>query len=488
MALLQNILYKVRGLALIGSTEVEINGLCIDSRKVAPGNAFIAIKGIHTDGHQYIETAIEKGAIAIICEDMPEWNYKQVTYVKVNDSADACGIMASNFYNNPSEKLILTGVTGTNGKTTVATLQYKLFRSLNYSCGLLSTVSNRINEEVIPSTHTTPDAISINSLLAKMVEKNCRYAFMEVSSIAIHQKRIAGLHFAGGIFTNITHDHLDYHKTFEKYLRVKKSFFDGLPSTAFALTNLDDKRGNVMLQNTEAKKTSYSLRNIADFKGTILENNLSGLIMNIDGEEVHFRLIGEFNAYNLLAVYGSAMLLGKEKREVLQHLSSLTGAEGRFDYLVSPKEHIIGIVDYAHTPDALLNVLATIKNLRQGHEKVVTVVGCGGDRDKTKRPEMGEIAAQYSDTVIFTSDNPRSEDPDTIIHEMEAGVPLTLKKKCLSITDRKEAIRTACKISGMEGIILIAGKGHEKYQEIKGIKNHFDDKEVLQNTFKELDK
>lgn len=488
MALLQNILYKVRSLALIGSTQVEVSGLSIDTRKVVPGDAFIALKGVHTDGHQYIESAIEKGAIAIICEEIPEWNYKHITYVKVSDSADACGIMASNFYDNPSEKLILTGVTGTNGKTTVATLQYKLFRSLNYSCGLISTVSNRINDEVIPSTLTTPDAISIHSLLARMVAKGCRYAFMEVSSIAIHQKRIAGLHFAGGIFTNITHDHLDYHKTFEEYLRVKKSFFDGLPSTAFALTNIDDKRGNVMLQNTEARKASYSLRNAADFKGSILENNLSGLIMNIDEEEVHFRLIGEFNAYNLLAVYGSAVLLGKEKQEVLQHLSALTGAEGRFDYLVSSKEHIIGIVDYAHTPDALLNVLATIKNLRQGHEQVITVVGCGGDRDRTKRPEMGEIAAQYSDTVIFTSDNPRSEDPDTIIHEIEAGVPLNLKRKCLSITDRKEAIRTACKMGTTDAIILIAGKGHEKYQEVKGIRHHFDDKEVLQNTFKELDK
>lgn len=488
MATLQNILYKVRSVALIGNTDVEINGLCIDSRRVVPGNVFIASKGVQTDGHQFIESAIEKGAVAVICEEIPEWNYKHVTYVKVTNAAEACGMMASNFYDNPSEKLILTGVTGTNGKTTVATLQFKLFRSLGYSCGLLSTVSNRINDEIIPAAYTTPDAITINTLLADMVKKGCQYAFMEVSSHAIHQQRIAGLHFAGGIFTNITHDHLDYHKTFEEYLQVKKSFFDGLSSTAFALTNLDDKNGSIMLQNTQAKKATYSLKNMADFKGVILENNLSGLIMNVDGEEVHFRLIGEFNAYNLLAVYGSSVLLGEEKKEVLQHLSALTGAEGRFDYLISPCEHIIGIVDYAHTPDALLNVLATIKNLRQGHERIITVAGCGGDRDKTKRPVMGEVAAQYSDKVIFTSDNPRSEDPDTIIREMEAGVPLTMKRKCISVTDRKEAIRIACNLAEKEDIILIAGKGHEKYQEIKGVRHHFDDKETLQKIFEELGK
>lgn len=487
MAILQNILYKVRSIALAGNTDMEVNGLSIDSRKVVQGNVFIAYKGVHTDGHQFIESAIEKGAVAVICEEMPDWNYKQVTYVKVADAAEACGIIAANFYDNPSEKLLLTGVTGTNGKTTVATLQFKLFRSLGYSCGLLSTVSNRINDEIIPAAYTTPDAITINSLLAEMVKKGCQYAFMEVSSHAIHQQRISGLHFAGGIFTNITHDHLDYHKTFEEYLRVKKSFFDGLPATAFALTNLDDKHGSVMLQNTHAKKVTYALKNMADFKGSILENNLSGLIMNVDGEEVHFRLIGEFNAYNLLAVYGSAVLLGKEEKEVLQHLSALTGAEGRFDYIVSPKKHIIGIVDYAHTPDALLNVLTTIKNLRQGHEQMITVAGCGGDRDKTKRPVMGEVAAQYSDKIIFTSDNPRSEDPDTIIREMEAGVPLTMKKKCVSVTNRKEAIRIACNLAQKEDIILIAGKGHEKYQEIKGVRHHFDDKEVLEQIFKELD-
>jgi UDP-N-acetylmuramoyl-L-alanyl-D-glutamate--2,6-diaminopimelate ligase len=488
MALLQNILYKVRSTGLVGSTDVEVNGLCIDSRNVVPGNAFIAIKGVHVDGHQFIENAIEKGAIAIICEEIPEWKYKQVTYIKVDNATVACGIMAANFYDNPAEKLKLVGVTGTNGKTTIATLLFKLFRSLGYSSGLISTIANRINEDIIPATHTTPDAIHLNALLDEMVKRGCQYAFMEVSSHAIHQQRIAGLAFTGGIFSNITHDHLDYHKTFEEYIRVKKSFFDSLPSAAFALTNADDKRGIVMLQNTPAKQSTYALKNPADFKGSILENSLIGLMMNIDGEEVHFLLIGEFNAYNLLAVYGAAVLLGENKKEILKHLSALTGAEGRFDYLVSPKEHVIGIVDYAHTPDALLNVLATIKNLRRGHERIITVVGCGGDRDKTKRPIMGEVAAQYSDKIIFTSDNPRSEDPDEIIREMEAGVPLSMKKKLLSITNRKEAIKTACSLAQKEDIVLIAGKGHEKYQEIKGIKHPFDDKAVLQQVFKELEK
>lgn len=488
MALLQNILYKVRNIGLQGSTEVEISGLCTDSRKVEKDNAFIAIRGLHVDGHQFIENAIEKGAVAIICEEIPEWTYKQVTYVKVENAAQACGIMAANFFGNPAEQLKLVGVTGTNGKTTIATLLYKLYRSLGRSCGLISTVANYINEDIIPTTHTTPDTIHINELLAQMVQKGCTHAFMEVSSHAIHQQRIAGLQFTGGIFSNITHDHLDYHKTFEEYIRVKKSFFDSLPASAFALTNTDDKRGNVMLQNTAAEKSTYALRSPANFKGIILENNLTGLIMNIDGEEVHFRLIGEFNAYNLLAVYGAARLLGDDKREILLHLSALTGAEGRFDYIISPKEQIMGIIDYAHTPDALLNVLATIKNIEQADQQIITVVGCGGDRDKTKRPIMGEVAAQYSHKIIFTSDNPRSEDPQTIIHEMEAGVPLGMKKKYLSIADRREAIKTACTIAQPRDIVLIAGKGHEKYQEINGIKHPFDDKAILIQIFKELEK
>lgn len=488
MALLQNILYKVRNIGLQGSTEVEIDGLCTDSRKVENNNAFIAIRGIHTDGHQFIENAIEKGAIAIICEEIPQWTYKQVTYVKVENASQACGIIAANFFGNPSEKLRLVGITGTNGKTTIATLLYKLYRSMGRPCGLISTVANYINEEIIPATHTTPDTIHLNALLVQMVQQGCTHAFMEVSSHAIHQERIAGLQFTGGIFSNITHDHLDYHKTFEEYIRVKKSFFDHLPVTAFALTNIDDKRGNVMLQGTAAQKSTYALKSPANYKGVVLENNLTGLIMNIDGEEVHFRLIGEFNAYNLLAVYAAARLLGEDKREALVHLSTLKGPEGRFDYILSPKEQIMGIIDYAHTPDALLNVLATIKNIEQADQQIITVVGCGGDRDKTKRPVMGEVAVRYSDKIIFTSDNPRSEDQETIIHEMEAGVPPGMKKKYLSVTDRKEAIKTACTLAQPKDIVLIAGKGHEKYQDIKGIKHPFDDKAVLIQTFKELEK
>lgn len=488
MALLQNILYRVRVQEIRGSMDQDIAHLHIDSRLAGKNDLFIAIKGVMTDGHQFIGKAIENGAVAVVCEVLPERLQDNITYIKTEDSAAACGIIAGNFYDNPSRKLTLTGITGTNGKTTIATLLFRLFSAMGYPCGLISTVQNQIGNEVIPATHTTPDAISLHALLAEMAEKGCAYVFMEVSSHAIHQQRIAGLQFAGGIFSNITHDHLDYHKTFEEYIRVKKSFFDHLPKTAFALTNADDKRGNVMLQNTVARKARYSLRTAADFKGKIIENNLTGLVMLIDGAEVHFRLIGKFNAYNLLAVYGAAALLGKDKKETLQILSSLTGAEGRFDYIISPKEKIIGIVDYAHTPDALLNVLATIKKLRQGHEQIITVAGCGGDRDKTKRPIMAAVAAEYSDKVLLTSDNPRSEDPDTIIREMEAGIPVHLKKKALSIADRKEAIKTACSLARKEDIILVAGKGHEKYQEIKGVKHPFDDKAILKELFEMLEK
>lgn len=488
MALLQHILYKVRSTALNGSTAVEVAGLSMDSRKINPGDVFIAARGVHTDGHQFIESAIEKGAVAVIAEQLPEWSYKHVTYVKVDNAQEACGIMAANFYDNPSEKLHLVGVTGTNGKTTVATLLYKLYRAAGYEAGLISTVENRIGPEVVAATHTTPDAIQLNRLLAEMVEKGCAYAFMEVSSHAIHQQRISGLYFGGGIFTNITHDHLDYHKTFEEYLRVKKSFFDHLPSDAFALSNADDKRGMTMLEGTTARKATYGLRQTAEFKGMILENNLTGLVMRIAEEEVHFLLIGEFNAYNLMAVYGAASLLGMPSAEALRHLSALGGAEGRFDYLISPKMRVMGIVDYAHTPDALLNVLATITKLRQGAEQIITVIGCGGDRDKAKRPVMAEVAAKYSDRVVFTSDNPRSEDPDTIIREMEVGVPLTLRKKCLSVTDRREAIKTASAFAGPGDIVLVAGKGHEKYQEIAGVRHPFDDKQVLVEVWKMLEK
>ncbi|MVT10871.1 UDP-N-acetylmuramoyl-L-alanyl-D-glutamate--2,6-diaminopimelate ligase [Chitinophaga tropicalis] len=488
MKTLRDILYNVSIQAVHGSTDTSVNQLSIDSRAIGKGDAFIAIKGVHADGHLFIDKALAQGAAAVICEDLPQTLADNVSYIQVSNSAAAAGIIAGNYYDNPSQKLKLVGVTGTNGKTTIATLLFRLFSTLRFHCGLLSTVQNQIGDKIIPATHTTPDAIQLNALLAEMVEEGCEYVFMEVSSHAIHQQRIAGLRFMGGIFSNITHDHLDYHKTFDEYIRVKKAFFDGLPNNAFALSNLDDKRGNVMLQNTRAKKTTYSLRTVADFKGKILENNLTGLIMLVNEKEVHFRLIGEFNAYNLLAVYGAAIMLGQNKDEVLQALSNLSGAEGRFDYITSAQQRIIGIVDYAHTPDALLNVLATIKKLRKGNEQVITVVGCGGDRDTAKRPVMAEVAAEHSDKVILTSDNPRSEDPAEIIRQMEAGVPVHLKKKVLSILDRKEAIKTACSLANGEDIILVAGKGHEKYQDIKGVKHPFDDKQILRETFEMLEK
>ncbi len=485
---LQDILYKVRIRQVRGSTNIAVNDLQIDSRQVKNGSAFIAVRGVKTDGHQFIEKAVQQGAAAIIAENLPENLPGNVTGVEVENSAMAAGIMAHNFYGQPSEKVKLVGVTGTNGKTTIATLLFKLFSVLGYQCGLISTVENRIGNEVVEATHTTPDPVSLNALLGKMVSSGCSHVFMEVSSHALHQHRVAGLKYAGAVFSNITHDHLDYHKTFDEYIRVKKSFFDSLPSDAFAISNADDKRGQVMLQNTNAQKYLYSLRTLAGFKGKILENNLSGLVMNVDDHEVHFRLIGEFNAYNLLAVYAAAVCLGEDKQEVLQVLSGLTGAEGRFDYIISPKEKIIGIVDYAHTPDALLNVLATIKKLRKGHEQVITVVGCGGDRDKTKRPVMGEVACEHSDKVIFTSDNPRSEDPLAILKDMETGLNTAARRKYISIADRKEAIKTAVSLAKPEDIILIAGKGHEKYQEIKGVKYPFDDKQVVKEVFEALDK
>jgi UDP-N-acetylmuramoyl-L-alanyl-D-glutamate--2,6-diaminopimelate ligase len=419
---------------------------------------------------------------------LPAERIEEVTYVQTTSSAEAAGLIAHNFYDSPTNRIKLVGVTGTNGKTTIATLLYKLFNALGYKCGLVSTVENIIAGTIIPSTHTTPDAISLNSLLKQMADEGCDFVFMEVSSHAIHQKRIAGLQFAGGIFSNITHDHLDYHQTFDEYIRVKKAFFDGLPAQAFAITNLDDKRGAVMLQNTAAKKLTYSLRTVADFKGKILENSLTGLVMVINEQEVHFRLIGEFNAYNLLAVFGAAMSLGEDKSQVLLALSNLTGAEGRFDYIISAKDKIIGIVDYAHTPDALVNVLDTIKKLKKGYEKVITVVGCGGDRDKTKRPVMGQVACDNSDKVVFTSDNPRSEDPEAILKDMEATLSTAARRKYIAIADRKQAIKTAISMAQPEDIVLIAGKGHEKYQDIKGVKHHFDDKEVLVEMFELLGK
>ena len=488
MASLHNILYSVNIRSTTGKAVDAVNDLQIDSRKVNAGSCFIAIKGTNTDGHNYIDAAVTNGASVIICEALPADLNEGMMYVVVENSAAAAGIMAHNFYRQPSHQIKLIGVTGTNGKTTVATLLFKLYSSLGYKCGLISTVQNQIADEIIPSTHTTPDAVSVNELLAKMVSASCTHVFMEVSSHALDQQRVAGLQFTGGIFTNITHDHLDYHKTFDEYIKAKKKFFDQLSSSAFAISNADDKRGAVMLQNTKAKKYFYSLKTMTDFKGKILENSLRGLLMTINETEVHFKLIGIFNAYNLLAVYGAAVCLGEEKQIVLQVLSSLTGAEGRFDYMVSPKEKVIGIIDYAHTPDALLNVLAAIKNLRQGEEKIFTVVGCGGDRDKTKRPIMAEVACEHSDKIFFTSDNPRSEDPNEIIKDMESGVNITCRKKYISIADRKEAIKTAVSFSKREDIVLVAGKGHEKYQEIKGIKYPFDDKAVLAEMFELLDK
>lgn len=488
MALLQDILYKVNILSKNGKAMDSVDDLQIDSRKVTPGSCFIAIKGNTTDGHNYINTALANGASIIVCEKLPADAKDDALYIVVENSSLAAGIMAHNFYGQPSHKIKLIGVTGTNGKTTVATLLFKLFSAIGYKCGLISTVQNQIADEVLASTHTTPDAINVNELLANMLKANCTHVFMEVSSHALDQERVAGLHFTGGVFTNITHDHLDYHKTFDEYIKAKKKFFDELSSNAFAISNADDKRGAVMLQNTKAKKYFYSLKTMAEFKGKILENSLSGLLLTINDTEVHFKLIGTFNAYNLLAVYGAAVCLGEDKQIILQALSNITGAEGRFDFMVSQKDKVIGIIDYAHTPDALLNVLATIKNLRQGEEKILTVVGCGGDRDKTKRPVMAEVACEHSDKIFFTSDNPRNEDPNEIIKDMEGGVTITCRKKYISIADRKEAIKTAVSFSNKEDIVLVAGKGHEKYQEIKGIKHPFDDKAVLAEMFELLDK
>lgn len=474
--------------SVYGNLEVVIDNLQIDSRKVTAGTCFVAIRGHHLDGHAYIEQAIANGAVAIVAEEQPDKKWNTVTWVEVENSAAAAGYMANNFYNAPSSRMKVVGVTGTNGKTTIATLLFKLFTKMGYRCGLISTVQNQVGNEIIPATHTTPDAISVNALMLEMLERGCSHVFMECSSHAIHQHRITGLSFAGALFSNITHDHLDYHKTFDEYIKVKKSFFDGLPSEAFAISNADDKRGLVMLQNTHARKYLYSLRTLAEFKGKILENSITGLLMTVNDQEVHFRLIGEFNAYNLLAVYAAAVCLGEDKQQVLQVMSNLTGAEGRFDYIVSDRDKIIGIVDYAHTPDALLNVLATIKKLRQGHEKIITVVGCGGDRDKTKRPLMAQVACEHSDRVVFTSDNPRTEDPVAILADMENGLQPSQRKKYIVIPDRKEAIKAAISFAGVEDIVLIAGKGHEKYQDINGVKHPFDDKEVLGETFELLEK
>ena len=486
MHILQDILYKVHLLEVVGATDIAVSSIAIDSRKVIKGTAFVAIRGVAQDGHDYISKAIELGAKVIVCENMPALQVDGVTYIKVANTSEAVAFMAHQFYDAPSTKIKLVGVTGTNGKTTIATLLFKLFSELGYTCGLVSTVQNQIGDQIIPATHTTPDAVSLNELLNTMVDAGCSHVFMECSSHAVHQHRITGLQFTGALFSNITHDHLDYHKTFENYIAAKKGFFDALPASAFAITNSDDKRGEVMLQNTKAKKLSYGLKSSADYKGKILENALTGLVMLVNEIEVHFRLIGEFNAYNLLAVYGAAVNLGIESNTALTTLSMLAGAEGRFDYIISKKQ-VIGIIDYAHTPDALENVLATIKKLRKGYEQVITVVGCGGDRDKTKRPIMAQTACDLSDKVILTSDNPRTEDPALIIADMEAGLNTAAKRKYISILDRKEAIKAAVEFAKPEDIVLVAGKGHEKYQDINGVKHPFDDKAILLAFFNNKD-
>jgi UDP-N-acetylmuramoyl-L-alanyl-D-glutamate--2,6-diaminopimelate ligase len=470
-----------------GSMETEILELTTDSRQVKKGTLFIAVKGTKVDGNEFIEKAIAAGAVAIVSEYSPQQSVS-VVWIQVEDATAAVGWIAAGFYRNPSASLKVTGVTGTNGKTTIATLLYKLFTRRGYVCGLISTVENRIGDQVIPATHTTPDAINLQLLLFQMKNAGCTHVFMEVSSHAIHQHRIAGISFSGGIFSNITHDHLDYHQTFDAYIQVKKSFFDQLPAAAFAISNADDKRGKVMLQNTHAQKKYYALKTTADFKGKILENTLEGLQMDIDEQPVHFRLIGSFNAYNLLAVYGAAVELGLNKIDTLTTLSELTGAPGRFECLISPHEKLMAIVDYAHTPDALLNVLTAIKQFRTPDQQITTVTGCGGDRDRTKRPLMAAAVCAHSDRVIFTSDNPRSEDPAAIIKDMEQGVSAADQKKYIPILNRSEAIKTAIALSKPADIVLVAGKGHETYQEVKGVKEYFDDREVVKEWFLKLNK
>lgn len=487
MNLLKDILYKVSLNKVVGNTAVAIRDLIFDSRKIGLDDVFIAIRGTQSDGHEYIKMAVDKGAIAIVCEEMPSNFVNGITYVQVADTQQALAMMAANFYGNPSEKIKLIGVTGTNGKTTITSLLYNLFTEVGYECGLLSTVKILVGKKVYKATHTTPDSLTINKYLNEMVEAGVEFCFMEVSSHGIHQKRTEGLQFEGGIFTNLSHDHLDYHKDFKEYRDVKKLFFDQLPKTAFTLVNADDKNGSVMLQNTNAKKYTYALKTHADYKAQILENQFSGLVLKINNNELWTKLIGSFNAYNILAIYATAELLGLEQMETLQLLSTLQSVDGRFQYTVSDSK-ITAIVDYAHTPDALKNVLETINAIRTGNEELITVVGCGGDRDITKRPKMGRIAATLSTKVIITSDNPRTEDPEAIIEQIEAGVPPEHFKKILSITDRKQAIKTACQMASDNDIILIAGKGHETYQEINGERTDFDDFKIVTQLLTALNK
>lgn len=482
MKLLRDILYKAGIAEVAGDMSVAVSNICFDSRKAGPGSLFVAVRGTNSDGHTFIPQVIKSGASVIVCEVFPADKNENITWVKVHDSAQALAYISANYYDHPSSKLNLIGVTGTNGKTTSVTLLYNLFRELGFKCGLLSTVRNLIDDVEIAATHTTPDPLQLNMLLSRMADEGCTYCFMEVSSHAVVQHRVTGIQFRGGIFTNISRDHLDYHKTFDEYIRAKKGFFDQLDESAFALVNADDRNHKIMVQNCKAKVSTYSLKTVSDFKARILENTFSGLMLNIDGNDVLCRLVGKFNTYNLLAAYSSAVLLGNEKLKVLTALSGLSAPEGRFETLISD-EGIIGIVDYAHTPDALENVLLTVRDIRTRNEKVITIVGCGGDRDAGKRPQMAAIACENSDRVILTSDNPRSEDPEDIISQMKEGVPPQHFKKVLAISDRKEAVRTACALAEKGDIILLAGKGHEKYQEIKGVKYPFDDKQVLLESF-----
>lgn len=480
MANLRDILYKAGTKAVNGSTDLEVNAVVLDSRQVVAGCVFVAVRGTQTDGHTYIDKAIQSGAIAIVCESLPVKLLPGITYVTVADASVALAWMACHFYGNPSQELQLVGITGTNGKTTTVNLLFQLFTSLGYRCGLLSTVENRIGEKVVPATHTTPDAVAVNRLLAEMRDAGCTHVFMEVSSHAAHQNRIEGLRYAAALFSNITHDHLDYHGTFDAYIKAKKSFFDRLPDTAFAIVNKDDRHGMVMVQNTRAKIKTFALQGDADFRARLIENSFEGLHLQLDGADFHSALIGSFNASNLLAAYGAAICLGEEKLAILTALSTVHAPSGRFDYV--QLHQITGIVDYAHTPDALKNVLGTIRDIRKGSERIITVVGCGGDRDRTKRPLMAAIAVDQSDKVILTSDNPRSESPEAILDEMAQGVELGQKHRVLRITDRQEAIRTAVSLAQPGDIILVAGKGHETYQEILGVKHPFDDKRILRST------
>ncbi|BEH00182.1 UDP-N-acetylmuramoyl-L-alanyl-D-glutamate--2,6-diaminopimelate ligase [Bacteroides sedimenti] len=479
---LDQVLKNIQVIQQIGHTDIELTGINSDSRRIESGHLFVAVRGTQTDGHSYIPTAVEKGAAAILCEELPAQLSENVTYIQVKDTEDAIGKAATAFYGDPTSKLELVGVTGTNGKTTIATLLYNTFRYFGYKVGLLSTVCNYIDDEAVPATHTTPDPISLNELLGRMADAGCKYVFMEVSSHAIAQKRISGLRFAGGIFTNLTRDHLDYHKTVENYLKAKKKFFDDLPKDAFALTNADDKNGMVMLQNTKAKTYNYSLRSLCDFKGRILEAHFEGMLLNFNDKELAVQFIGKFNASNLLAVFGAACLLGKKEEDVLVALSTLHPVAGRFDSLRSPNGYT-AIVDYAHTPDALVNVLDSIQEILEGKGKIITVVGAGGNRDKGKRPIMAQESVKRSDRVIITSDNPRNEEPQDIINDMLAGLNTDERRNVITIIDRKEAIRTACMLAQPGDVVLVAGKGHENYQEIKGVKHHFDDKEILREFF-----